>query len=593
MSSAPISQFSLLVTHADGGSADPAVLEQFALELRAELTDAGVTRVEKVPAAPAPDGARSIEVLGLLTYIITVVQAGEAVLKVVRAIRHLAARYAQRGQRVRVTVDGTDTDLASANDQTVQRVVEYCLTRPAVSWTPQRTAPGHRGQRHALIITNATYDDPKLTQLRSPSHDGQALARALGNEAVGGFDVRLLADADERTVRRSLSTFFADRDRDDLLLVHFSCHGVKDPWGRLYLAARDTELSTLSATGIRAGFINELLAETHSRRVVLILDCCYSGAFARGVLPRSGVQVEVGDELGAGSGRVVLTASSATEYAFDGGSLAWSYGQPSAFTGALVEGLETGAADLNEDGEITIDELYEYVRRRIRETTPGQTPRRWILDEDGSLVLARSQRPAVLPESIREDLAQERPLLRLAAVDALTQLLQGSKPGLRATARATLVMLRDTDDSTRVRQAAAAALASVDSPVSPVPASPSWSDRSPDPPHPGTQRPTDPPPLTFPPDRPPLQPAVAGPAVAQPVIAQLAVRVRRWNSLAIIALICSFTYPPVGAILGHIARRKIRQTGKKGDKLALTAIIVGWTLTVILIVLGVVALANK
>src|SRR5262249_28236990 len=156
--------------------------------------------------------------------------------------------------------------------------------------------------------------------------------------------------------RRRLATFFANRDRDDLLLLHFSGHGVKDARGRLYLAAADTDIAALSATAVPASFVNDLIDETQSRRVVLILDCCYAGAFARGAAPRADDTVHVSEEF-AGSGRVVLTASSATEYSFEGGDITRDAGRPSVFTGALVEGLATGDADTNHDGEITIDEL--------------------------------------------------------------------------------------------------------------------------------------------------------------------------------------------------------------------------------------------
>jgi len=36
---------------------------------------------------------------------------------------------------------------------------------------------------------------------------------------------------------------------------------------------------------------------------------------------------------------------------------------------------------------------------------------------------------------------------------------------------------------------------------------------------------------------------------------------------------------PIGAILGHMARRQIRETGEEGDTFALIGIIVGWALT--------------
>jgi hypothetical protein len=44
------------------------------------------------------------------------------------------------------------------------------------------------------------------------------------------------------------------------------------------------------------------------------LDCCYSGAFARGVAVRGDRSVAVDEEFSQGTGRIVLTASNATEF---------------------------------------------------------------------------------------------------------------------------------------------------------------------------------------------------------------------------------------------------------------------------------------
>jgi hypothetical protein len=48
--------------------------------------------------------------------------------------------------------------------------------------------------------------------------------------------------------------------------------------------------------------------------------------------------------------------------------------------------------------------------------------------------------------------------------------------------------------------------------------------------------------------------------------------------LALVGLPCGLT-APVGAIIGHVARRQLRQRGEGGDGLALTGIIVGWIAT--------------
>ncbi|MFI6328981.1 DUF4190 domain-containing protein [Micromonospora chersina] len=63
------------------------------------------------------------------------------------------------------------------------------------------------------------------------------------------------------------------------------------------------------------------------------------------------------------------------------------------------------------------------------------------------------------------------------------------------------------------------------------------------------------------------------------------------NTLAIVALVLSligFTScitAPIGAIMGHVARKQIRETGEQGEGMAKAAIIVGWILTALLVLL--------
>src|SRR4051812_43889884 len=103
------------------------------------------------------------------------------------------------------------------------------------------------GRRIALIVACGKYSDPKLKQLRSPSKDAAELALVLENPAIGNFTVGVSMDEPEAIVRRKLSTFFMTAGRDDLLVLHVACHGVKDEDGNLYFAATDTETNELLA----------------------------------------------------------------------------------------------------------------------------------------------------------------------------------------------------------------------------------------------------------------------------------------------------------------------------------------------------------
>jgi Caspase domain len=311
------------------------------------------------------------------------------------------------------------------------------------------------GRRSALIIANDDYQDAGLGRLRAPARDAEALARVLGDPAIGGFEVQVVANQPEWRLRRTIGAFFTDRSRDDLLLLHLSGHGVKDDSGQLYFATVDTELGNLDATAVPADFVNRHMSRSYSRRIVLLLDCCYSGAFARGMMAKGGKGVELPERF-EGRGRIVLTASSAMEYAFEASELARDDGRPSVFTRALVRGLESGEADGDGDGRVSVDELYDYVYEQVLAETPKQTPGRWNFEVAGDLLIARSPspRPVNLPGELQQAVQHPIARVRLGAVEELEQLLGGDHVGLALAARTTLERLAADDSqlvSSRVR----------------------------------------------------------------------------------------------------------------------------------------------
>ncbi len=81
-------------------------------------------------------------------------------------------------------------------------------------------------RRRALLIASGTYLDPGLARLRAPTADVRALAEVLGDDAIGGFDVRQAVDESTENVKREIEGFFVDSRLDDLLLLYFSGHGV-------------------------------------------------------------------------------------------------------------------------------------------------------------------------------------------------------------------------------------------------------------------------------------------------------------------------------------------------------------------------------
>src|SRR5919108_4766522 len=102
--------------------------------------------------------------------------------------------------------------------------------------------------RFALVIGNSQYQDPKFAPLVTPTEDVNDLVEVLRAAEIGGFDdVEVLINKSVLEVRRAVARFFTARKPDDLLVLYFSGHGVRDDRGLLYLAVHDTEYELLNA----------------------------------------------------------------------------------------------------------------------------------------------------------------------------------------------------------------------------------------------------------------------------------------------------------------------------------------------------------
>ena len=222
-----------------------------------------------------------------------------------------------------------------------------------------------------------------------------------------------------------------------------------------YLAVRDTERAILAGTAIEASYVTTRMDRSASKRLVLVLDCCHSGAFGYGAKAAQGATVGTATAFeGTGRGRVVLTATDSTQYAWEGDQVLGEV-ENSLFTHYMIEGLRTGAADRDEDGLITIDELYDYVYEHVLNDTPKQTPGKWAFGQQGEIVIAHNAAASrtKLPPEIEEAVRSTLPSVRLEAVRELDNILRGRHAGRSNAAREMLKRLAE-DDSRRVAAAA-------------------------------------------------------------------------------------------------------------------------------------------
>jgi formylglycine-generating enzyme required for sulfatase activity len=234
-------------------------------------------------------------------------------------------------------------------------------------------------KKMALLIGVSEYG-AGIPPLLSALNDVEAMERVLQNPNLGNFaQVERLLNPDSVAMRIAIQKLFKNAGKEDLLLFFFSGHGITNDDNHLYLATRNTAKDNFEATAVDANFIQTQSKSCYSKRQVLILDACYSGAFANGWHTKS-IGVDIKKQLGA-EGRVVLTSSGATQTSFaqEGATL-------SLYTQYLVEGIETGAADTDNDGNIHVQELHTYAKAKVQAVKPNMTPD-IILDKEGYNIL--------------------------------------------------------------------------------------------------------------------------------------------------------------------------------------------------------------
>ncbi|WP_416669413.1 caspase family protein [Egbenema bharatensis] len=242
----------------------------------------------------------------------------------------------------------------------------------------------------ALLIGVSEYE-PGLNTLPSAVKDVEAIYRILKHSDIGGFseeNIVRLCNPNRQRMEEAIEQLFFNRQKNDLVLLFFSGHGIKDDTGKLYLAnckTRKTRQGELiRSTAVAASFIHDSMNRSRSRHQVIILDCCFSGAFAEGLSAKDDGSIDLKAQLG-GEGRVILTSSTSTQYSFEQANT-----DLSIYTRYLVEGLESGAADQDKDGQISVDELHEYAKQKVQEIAPAMKPEIYAVKEGFKIRIAHT-----------------------------------------------------------------------------------------------------------------------------------------------------------------------------------------------------------
>ena len=159
------------------------------------------------------------------------------------------------------------------------------------------------------------------------------------------------------------------------MVIAFSGHGTEPH----ELVVHDTEPFNLEETTVSLTALGEWCAGIPAKRLLIILDCCFSGgmgakALQVETLPRDSASVDANLNQISGQGRVVLAASGPTEKAWEIVRVGHSL-----LTWHLLEALE-GPPEIRQGDRIGVLSLLDYVTRRV---------------VDGAKQFGRNQHPAV------------------------------------------------------------------------------------------------------------------------------------------------------------------------------------------------------
>lgn len=236
-----------------------------------------------------------------------------------------------------------------------------CLAAPAK--LPALTSPIE--DKWAVVIGISDFVDPKVPKLKFASKDARDFYDYLVDPKGGKFNrdhVKLLlnSDATKVNILDTLGDSFLPHaaDSKDLVVIYISTHGSPsgaDIEGVNYLVAYDTQVKKLFATGIQLNeMVQKIKERVHTRRLVLLLDTCYSGAGVEGHkgMFRTNINSQA---VSQGIGSVVITSSTANQRAWESDELRNSY-----FTRYLIDTMKEG------NGNYDLDKVFNSMKAKVQ-----------------------------------------------------------------------------------------------------------------------------------------------------------------------------------------------------------------------------------
>ena len=227
-----------------------------------------------------------------------------------------------------------------------------------------------------LSIGVSNYIDPDILHLAPCDTEAESVFAIFCDKDFGtctADESKLLTSKGDSSGQSSRANILLQLTRltalakaDEGLVVYFSGHGIENG-GNSYLVCQDTQSAIISSTGVLLSEVFQKLRQSVAKYKVLILDCCKPGFLigkdsSQGMTESFQKAIEEATHELRDEGLVILASCKANQvsYLLDDQSR-------SVFTHYLLDGLCGGIISYQDDGFISLEELYKFLLDKVRD----------------------------------------------------------------------------------------------------------------------------------------------------------------------------------------------------------------------------------